>query len=165
MHLIHFSSTAAKAISYSLLLALLLITSACGNEDKHASRVQSSGFDIEDYEGKWLILNYWATWCGPCKEEIPELNLLQERYREQLTVLGVNYDNKQGEQLQKDIEFMGIKFGYIENNPAKQLKLSRPEGLPVTYLFSPDSNLAAKLVGPQSEEDIVNRINLLGGSL
>ena len=142
----------------SLFLVALALCSSCSEGDP-------AEFNIQDYKGKWLVLNYWAIWCGPCEEEMPELNELQKSYADELTVLGVNYDDKKGEELLKDIRSIGMEFGYLESNPANQLKLSRPEGLPVTYLFSPDGVLAAKLVGPQSQSDILERIASLGGSL
>ena len=46
-------------------------------------------------QGHWRIVNYWAVWCGPCREEIPELNRLHEET--DLVVFAVNYDGKQGE--------------------------------------------------------------------
>ena len=51
---------------------------------------------LEELRGQWVVINYWAQWCKPCIEEIPELNALDQKY-EQVTVLGVNYDGAIGE--------------------------------------------------------------------
>ena len=49
-------------------------------------------------DGEWLFINYWAEWCKPCIEEIPQLNALDSTY-DQVTVLGVNYDGAEGADL------------------------------------------------------------------
>lgn len=149
-----------RTISISLLVLFLAGTSlySCSQqEDPNLGKT----FNLADYAGKWLIINYWAIWCGPCVKEIPDLNELQREYKDQLTVLGVNYDKKVGEDLLADIRAIGMEFDYIEKNPADVLKLSRPEGLPVTYLFSPQGKLEAKLVGPQTKAELLARIERL----
>ena len=139
-------------------LSLALLLSACIDQPgTHKDAV----FDLSQYQGKWLVINYWAIWCSPCADEMPELNALQREHEKTLTVLGVNYDEKTGEELLADIRAIGMEFDYVEKNPANVLRLSRPEGLPVTYLFSPEGELAAKLVGPQTKAEILQRIDLL----
>lgn len=121
----------------------------------------NKSFSLDEYRGRWVVLNYWATWCAPCIKEIPELNELAREHPEELVVLGFNYDEPDGEQFAEDIHSMGIRFQTIAENPAQALKLSRPEGLPVTYLFTPQGELAAKLVGPQTKESLLTRIETL----
>lgn len=149
-----------RPISISLLFLLLASISLSSCSQPEDSNLDDT-FNIGDYAGKWLIINYWAIWCGPCAKEMPELNDLQREYKDQLTVLGVNYDKKIGEDLLADIRAIGMEFDYIERNPADVLKLSRPEGLPVTYLFSPQGKLEAKLVGPQTKAALLTRIERL----
>lgn len=141
--------TAHKALL--LLLAVTLLLSACRSSDE-----SGTGFILDEYRGKWIILNYWATWCAPCIKEIPELNALAKSG--EFAVLGFNYDEKSGAELDKEIEMMGIEFETLKENPADALSLSRPEGLPVTYLFDTEGKLAAKLVGPQTEKQLRDRI-------
>jgi len=143
----------SKLVFLGGVVGLLL---ACDGNDSSAS-----GFNLEDYKGEWLIINYWATWCGPCLKEIPELNTLAKTHQGEISVLGVNYDRNTGEQLTQDIATMGIEFETLEKDPAAMLKLSRPEGLPVTYLYNPKGDMAAKLVGPQTSESLLARIAML----
>lgn len=123
-----------------------------------ACKPSTEGFDIDNHRGKWVVLNYWAEWCAPCIEEIPELNALSRNHPDQLVVLGVNFDRIIGEELESLVHRMRILYPNLPVDPASQLKLARPSGLPTTYLFSPDGELAAKLVGPQTENDILARI-------
>ena len=70
---------------------------------------------------QWKVINYWAIWCKPCREEIPELNQLNQI--ENVVVLGVNFDGKVGEALLSDADALGIGFDIIDD-PAMDLNLS-----------------------------------------
>ena len=101
--------------------------------------------------GSWRVVNYWAIWCTPCREEIPELNRLSERG--DITVLGVNFDAKRGEALTEDSMDLGIEFPTIDD-PSGLLGIARPDKLPTTLVIDPDGNLVSTLVGPQTEEGL-----------
>ena len=139
---------------YFFLCAILL--AACQQEKS------LENFSISAYKGKWLVINYWAEWCAPCIKEIPELNELDERYSGKLTVLAVNFDGVKGEQLQNLGNKMGIKFKQLADDPADELRLTRPMSLPTTYLFNPEGELAFKLVGPQTVDSLIEKMQLGG---
>jgi thiol-disulfide isomerase/thioredoxin len=100
---------------------------------------------------QWNVINYWAIWCKPCREEIPELNQLNQI--ENVVVLGVNFDGKVGEALVSDADDLGIAFDIIDD-PASSLSITRPSVLPTTLVLSPEGTLVATLVGPQTAESI-----------
>ena len=106
---------------------------------------------------QWNVINYWAIWCKPCREEIPELNQLNQI--ENVVVLGVNFDGKVGEALISDAVDLRIAFDIIDD-PASRLNISRPSVLPTTLLLSPEGKLVATLVGPQTAESIMAHIDL-----
>ena len=105
---------------------------------------------------QWSVINYWAIWCKPCREEIPELNQLNQI--ENVVVLGVNFDGKVGEALISDAGDLGIAFDIIDD-PAAYLNISRPSVLPTTLVLSPEGTLVATLVGPQTAESIMAHID------
>ena len=105
---------------------------------------------------QWNVVNYWAIWCKPCREEIPELNQLNQI--ENVVVLGVNFDGKVGEALISDAGDLGIAFDIIDD-PAAYLNISRPSDLPTTLVLSPEGTLVATLVGPQTAESIMAHID------
>ena len=98
--------------------------------------------------------------CGPCVEEIPELNELSHKYPDQLIVLGVNFDHITGDKLVQPQKQMGIEYLNLAQDPADQLRLSRPAGLPTTYIFNPSGKLESKLVGPQTLNSILKRTDI-----
>ena len=103
--------------------------------------------------GQWRIINYWAIWCAPCREEIPELNELDRST--ELVVLAVNYDGKTGDELASQAAEMGITFALLEQDPRATLSVARPKVLPTTLLVSPDGQVTDTLVGPQTREGLL----------
>ena len=130
-----------RRLSTLLILPLLLV--GCSKEATLAGG------------GSWRVVNYWAIWCTPCREEIPELNRLAER--QDITVLGVNFDAKQGESLVADSAELGIEFPIIDD-PSGVLGIARPDKLPTTLVIDPDGDIVSTLVGPQTEESLANII-------
>lgn len=106
--------------------------------------------------GDWVLVNYWAEWCKPCLEEIPELNRLDQL--EGVTVLAVNYDGVTGDELVELGDRMGIGFTMLADNPAPDLDWEVPGALPVTFLVDPDGALEDTLMGAQTEADLLARI-------
>ncbi len=134
-------------------LILLLTLSACDQRSEVNSK------DLSQYHGKWLVINYWATWCTPCIKEIPELNQLQASHADKLTVLGVDYDQSEGEARAQNIARMGISFTVLTDDPANVLGITRPSVLPTTLLLNPEGQLVHTLVGPQTESSLLTLID------
>lgn len=150
--------------SKNLLMAglLALCLSACGQDlgaDSHGQPVTAMSL-----EGQWLVLNYWATWCGPCRREIPELNTFAARMAEQgVQVLGVNFDRLQGEELAQAAASMGISYRVLAQDPAEAFELPTAEGLPVTFVLDPQRRLRATLLGEQTAAGLAQRLAALKG--
>jgi len=148
---------AALAITASLLLG------GCGADyglDQHGQAVKA-----EQIEGHWLVLNYWAEWCGPCRIEIPELNAAAKQWQGQgVQVLGVNFDGLQGEDLKKASEALGIGFTVLASDPAERYQLPRSEALPVTYIIDDKGKVREQLMGEQTLEGLKQKIEALKGA-
>jgi thiol-disulfide isomerase/thioredoxin len=140
-----------------VILALTSLLIACQQPDFWDTK--GNGYRYEDMEDKWKVVNYWATWCGPCIKEIPELNTLAEDHHETIRVFGVNFDSPELEERQAQVEKMKIEFPVYSEDPAIVLGIAKPEVLPTTFIFSPDGKLVATLVGPQTEATLLAEIN------
>lgn len=139
------------------LLAGLVLT-GCTEDwglDQHGTAVTAQQLDDQ-----WLLINYWAEWCGPCRTEIPELNALNES-RDDLTVLGVNFDGLQGDELSEAAKALDIHFRVLSVDPAERLDLPRSPVLPVTYIVDAKGAVRETLVGEQTAEGLVARLNEL----
>lgn len=116
----------------------------------------------EQLEGQWLVMNYWAEWCAPCRTEIPELNALAAQLKERrVRVLGVNFDGLQGVELGKAVRALGIEFTVLEEDPAARYQLPRSEVLPVTYIVDDQGKLRERLLGEQTAAGLTARLKVL----
>lgn len=139
------------------LLGLLagLVLTGCTEDwgpDQHGAAVTAQQLDDQ-----WLLINYWAEWCGPCRTEIPELNELDES-RDDITVLGVNFDGLQGDELSEAAKALDIHFRVLSIDPAERLDLPRSAVLPVTYIVDANGAVRETLVGEQTAEGLLARL-------
>lgn len=125
-----------------------LLLAACTDPPPQLPGNLLASLDKGDYQGQWVVINYWAEWCKPCIKEIPELNALDRKY-EQVAVLGVNFDAARGDELQAQISQLGIEFPVLLEDPSPALGTQKPQVLPTTLILDPDGKLVASLVGPQ----------------
>lgn len=104
---------------------------------------------LADYRGKWVIVNYWATWCPPCQEEIPDLVDFHERRKDKdAVVLGINYEDIGAEQLQAFADSFMISYPVLRSKPEITTPLGTIPGLPTTFIIAPDGTAVARQVGP-----------------
>ncbi|MBC3271973.1 TlpA family protein disulfide reductase [Pseudomonas sp. SWRI81] len=153
--------TRRLAAALTILGALML--GGCGNDygiDQNGQKVASERLDKQ-----WVVLNYWAEWCGPCRTEIPELNHLAEELKSKsVGVFGVNFDNVQGEELKSASEKLGIKFTVLAQDPAELFDLPRSEALPVTYIIDNKGKVREQLLGEQTAAGVMAKLKALQSS-
>lgn len=98
-------------------------------------------------KGKVVILNFWATWCGPCREEIPEMIALQSRYKDDLQIIGISEDEGPPDQVAKFAQKMGINYPVIMSNDALEKEYGGIAALPTSFLVNKDGRVVQKDVG------------------
>ncbi len=104
---------------------------------------------LSDYRGKWVVINFWATWCGPCMVEIPELVRFHERHQDDdAVVIGVNFEEIETPDLVKFIDEMGINYLVVRAGDAPILPFEPLKGLPSTFFVDPHGKYVASHVGP-----------------
>ncbi|MEH6564760.1 MAG: TlpA disulfide reductase family protein [Halopseudomonas sp.] len=134
-----------------LLFAFCLLLGACGPAgwpDQHGNQVLA-----QDLEGKRVVVNYWAQWCGPCRDELPELNRLARDFP-QARVIGIDFDGATGEELLAATEQMNIEFAVLGADFAAAKGLAKPEVLPTTYILDEQGEVLHTLRGPQHYQDL-----------
>ena len=129
-----------RSLQHSLATFILLALASCTGP-KHPFQ-----------DDNWAVVNYWAVWCKPCREEIPELNELNKSADVQ--VFGVNFDRKTGEALAVDSKTLGLEFTNIDD-PSQSLGVERPSVLPTTLVINPEGEIEAVLAGPQTAATIL----------
>lgn len=133
-----------------ILLALTFGLAGCNGTEFQKASGEPLAWD--SLRGEWVLVNYWAEWCKPCLEEIPELNALDRD--ERITVLAVNFDGVQGPALTELGERMGIEFTMLAEDPGPKLGWKLPVALPATFVVKPNGELLETRFGPQTEEQL-----------
>ena len=116
---------------------------------------QNNQIDLSDYKGNLILLNFWATWCAPCKEEMPSLDLLQKQDNlNKLKIFPINVGQDNFENAQKFFEDLKIKNLKIYFDPpitlAKKFGL---RGIPTSIIFNKDGLEFARIIGSIDFED------------
>ena len=142
--------TLQRSRFYPMWLAGLLLTLV-------ASWAQADGFTVTDtggkshtlagYKGKWVLVNYWATWCPPCLQEIPDLIALHENKKNNLVVIGVALDFRNAQQVTDFADGLMVNYPIVLGNSQVVNQIGPVQGLPTTYLYNPDGKMVAQQVG------------------
>ncbi len=115
-------------------------------------------FDLASLRGKWVIVNFWATWCSPCIKEMPDISQFVAA-RSDVAAIGIAFG---GEEKQDVVAFLGkhpVKYP-VANLPLEEppKDFGAPKGLPTTYLIAPDGSIAKKFTGPVTSQDLEKAI-------
>jgi len=136
-------------------LALLLlgvftaITAFADPVDFTLNDVDGKPRSLSEFRGKWVIVNYWATWCPPCLDEIPDLIEFHEKHKDKdAVVLGIDFEEADREQLLEFVDQHFMTYPVLSMDPVPLTPLGPVLGLPTTYIISPQGEPVARQVGP-----------------
>jgi cytochrome c biogenesis protein CcmG/thiol:disulfide interchange protein DsbE len=134
--------------------------------DKELSVLGGSGSgEIADYRGKWVLVNFWASWCQPCRSEAPALETFQNQHaRQGFTVLGINLDDSTGDALDF-VHRYGLTYPQLRDGDGSDRRDAYGmTGFPESFLVNPQGKLALIRRGPVNEAYLADQIAPLLGS-
>ena len=165
------------------LLLLLLLFPACTPSKPRKPEVKSDAtrkaapefslkdangrtVTLADYKGKVVLLNFWATWCGPCKIEIPWFIDFEQKYKDRgFAVLGIAMDEEGWDVVKPYVERSKVNYRVLMGTDSVAQLYGGVDALPTTFIVDPSGKIAATHVGLVSKSDYENGIlELLDGA-
>jgi len=142
-----------------LVPLLLLTTSQVRAVDYELPDVDGQMQSLDQYQGKWVIVNYWATWCGTCMKELPDLVAMHENNKDKdIVVVGINFESIDNDRLKEFVAEQSIPYPVLHSEPVPVTALGKVPALPTTYIIDPDGKVVAGDVGLVSMQDIEDYI-------
>ena len=143
-----------RTIINCLICALFLSLAGCSDKPSGYPLMDGGTLNFNDQHGKVVLINYWAEWCKPCREEIPELNAFQQKFSDQVLLLAVNFDGVTGDRLKQQATALGIEFPVLAEDPRQQFGVKPSGVLPETLVIDRNGQFRQVLLGPQNEEKL-----------
>jgi thiol-disulfide isomerase/thioredoxin len=114
---------------------------------------------LSDFRGKAVLLNFWATWCGPCKIEMPWFIELQKQYQAQgLQIVGVAMDDSSKEDIAKFAQEMGVNYPVLLGKEAVGDAYGGVPALPESFFIGRDGKIVDKIIGLKGKSEIEDSI-------
>ena len=121
--------------------------------------LQGREVSAADFKGKIVVIDFWATWCPPCRAEIPGYVSLQKKYADKgLVVIGISLDEDGAKAVAPFAKEKGINYQMLLSNDDVVAAFGGIEGLPTTFLIDREGNIRDKKVGRVAEADYEKRI-------
>ncbi len=125
-------------------------------------QLDGDSLTLSDFKGKVIILNFWATWCPPCRMEIPDFVALYDKYEEEgLLIIGVNLDKGDTRAVKQFSENYSINYPVVLGNVDVTQSYGGIRAIPATFIIDKDGNIREKYIGYQSRatfEEAVKRL-------
>jgi len=157
-----------KITAIIFVLTLILCASLTLKSAQAATKVPDFSFDsvndkgnidIKDFRGKVVLINFWATWCGPCVKEIPSLIELQKEFGPQgFSIIGISVDQGGSRGVKKAAEKMGINYPIVIGSSKVGRQFGGVYGVPTSFLVDRAGNVLKKYPGYINHEVFVSDI-------
>lgn len=118
-------------------------------------------FKLSDHSGKVVILNFFATWCPPCRMEMPDFENISKKYRNDVVIVAVNVANEPLDTIKDFVAQNGLTFAVLQNKGNVANAYGPIRAIPVTFVIDRDFNIARKYIGARAAEVFVKDIEQL----
>jgi len=121
--------------------------------------LEGKSMKLSDFRGKAVLLNFWATWCGPCKIEMPWFVELQQKYGDQgLQIVGVAMDDASKEDIAKFAKDMGVNYPVLIGKESVGDQYGGVPALPESFFIGRDGKIVDKIMGLKGKSEIEDSI-------
>lgn len=144
------------------IILLCLSMTSCSHSNSTLHDTEGNALGIQQFKGKWIIINYWAAWCEGCVKEIPELNnFYQHNHNNNIVLLGVNYDHIPMPDLNEWVNKERISYPVVVEDPSTVFKLTDVDVLPMTFIIDPHGVVVKSIAGPNTEKSLTDILHSL----
>ena len=140
---------------FTFVLILLSLSMQVRAVDYQLPDLDGQMQSLDQYKGKWLIVNYWATWCGTCIKELPDLISLHEDHKDgDIVVVGINFESIDPARLKAFVAKHSISYPVLRTDPIPMTPLGPVPALPATYIIDPSGKTVAGEVGIVTQKNL-----------
>ena len=134
-------------------MVLLWVGAGSAAEKFTLTDADGKSHSLAGYRGKWVIVNFWATWCPPCLEEIPHLVAIKEA-RKDVEVIGIAMEFQDAKQVIQFADGMFVNYPIVLGDRKVSDSIGQVDGLPTTFIYDPQGKLAERHVGKITRKQI-----------
>lgn len=150
----------------ALVLSMIFLKPASRRSINDYTAPAVSGIDVlgrgsvalSELKGKVVLINFWATWCPPCRAEIPDLIRLQETYANDFVVLGVSLDREGVEVVSQFVREQNMNYPVVMGDEALVNSYGGVSAIPTSFVVDRQGDLVSKIVGARSYADFEKEI-------
>jgi cytochrome c biogenesis protein CcmG/thiol:disulfide interchange protein DsbE len=125
--------------------------------------VEGRTLTLDDYKDKVVLLNFWATWCGPCREEIPALAALQSHYRNQLVIIGLSIDERPADDVRAFAKTLGVNYPVVMAGDDLQKAFGGITSVPATFVVNREGRIVQRHIGSLDPQHTEHEVRALAG--
>lgn len=141
------SSVAVLFVMFGIFMIGTTSVSAQTAPDFTLTDINGKQVSLSDYKGKVILLDFWATWCGPCRMEIPSFIQLQDEYEDDVVVLGISLDQGGPKDVVPFAKKMNINYPVVYGDGNVVQAYGGVRSIPTTFVIDRDFNIQRKYVG------------------
>ena len=142
-----------------LFLTMLVTTHAFAEEEYSLPDLDGNPHNLSEQKGKWLVMNFWATWCAPCIHEMPELQAFYDNNRDIANVWGVTFEETPIAAIRDFVQRLKVSYPIVGKEGDPRTPFGQVRVLPTTFIIDPNGKFYQRIEGVVTAEQLESIIS------